>query len=345
MSRYLGRTKALHGKGAKIGVLVTNLGTPEAPTASALRTYLREFLSDPRVVEIPRAVWMIILHGIILRVRPKKSAALYKSIWTEQGSPLMVISENQKTKIADRLQEQYGDNVTVALAMRYGNPSIENALNSFQESGVDDIVVLPLYPQYAGPTVASTFDAVVNTLKKWRWIPSLRFISGYHKNEKYITALAHSVTQHIEQHGKPDKLVLSYHGMPKYFLEQGDPYYCFCATTTKLLVEKLGFNENDYVMTFQSRFGKAEWLKPYTDATLEDLPKSNNKHVAIISPAFSADCLETLEELEHENREIFMEAGGEVYHYIPALNDDELHIDAIVDVINASISANELVRR
>lgn len=345
MSRYLGRTKALHGKGAKIGVLVTNLGTPEAPTASALRTYLREFLSDPRVVEIPRAVWMIILHGIILRVRPKKSAALYKSIWTEQGSPLMVISENQKTKIADRLQEQYGDNVTVALAMRYGNPSIENALNSFQESGVDDIVVLPLYPQYAGPTVASTFDAVVNTLKKWRWIPSLRFISGYHKNEKYITALAHSVTKHIEQHGKPDKLVLSYHGMPKYFLEQGDPYYCFCATTTKLLVEKLGFNENDYVMTFQSRFGKAEWLKPYTDATLEDLPKSNNKHVAIISPAFSADCLETLEELEHENREIFMEAGGEVYHYIPALNDDELHIDAIVDVINASISANELVRR
>ena len=345
MSRYLGRTKEIHNKSsAKIGVLVTNLGTPKAPTASALRTYLREFLSDPRVVEIPRVLWMIILHGIILRVRPKKSAALYQSIWTEEGSPLMVISKNQKNKIAKKLEEQYGNNVTVALAMRYGNPSIENALNTFQESGVSDIVVLPLYPQYAGPTVASTFDAVVGALKKWRWIPSLRFISGYHKNEKYIEALANSVNKHIEKHGKPDKLVLSYHGMPKCFLEQGDPYFCFCSATTRLMIEKLGFNESDYVTTFQSRFGKAEWLQPYTDITLEALAKEGHKHIAIISPAFSADCLETLEELEHENRATFMEAGGETYHYIPALNDDDLHIDALVDVINASIGSNELLR-
>lgn len=337
MSRFLGRSKELHDKKAKIGVLVTNLGTPEAPTASALRTYLREFLSDPRVVEIPRILWMIILHGIILRIRPKKSAALYKSIWTEQGSPLMVISEKQKDKIAEALTEKYGDKVTVALAMRYGNPSIENALNTMQQSGVNDIIVLPLYPQYAGPTTASTFDAVVKTLQKWRWIPSLRFISGYHDNPKYIQALKHSVTEHIKLHGKPDKLILSFHGMPKYFLEQGDPYYCFCSMTTRLLTESLGFNKDDFVMTFQSRFGKAEWLQPYTDVTLEKLAKEGNKHVAIMSPAFSADCLETLEELEHENRAVFIDAGGETYHYIPALNDDELHIEALVDVINASM--------
>ena len=224
MARFLGRTKELHNKKANVGVLITNLGTPEAPTSTGLRNFLREFLSDPRVVEIPRVVWMIILHGIILRVRPKKSAALYKSVWTDEGSPLMVISKQQEVKIRQSLTEKYGDDVTLALAMRYGEPTIEKALNSFQESGVNDIVILPLYQQYSGPTTASTFDAVVKTIQKWRWIPSLRFISGYHDNPKYIKALAHSVTQHIEQHGKPDKLVLSYHGMPKLFLEQGDPY-------------------------------------------------------------------------------------------------------------------------
>jgi len=341
MSRFLGRGKELHDKKAKVGVLVTNLGTPEAPTAKALRTYLREFLSDPRVVEIPRIVWMIILHGIILRVRPKKSAALYQSIWTDNGSPLMVISEQQKEKIAQALAKQYGESVTVALAMRYGSPSIENALNTFQQAGVNEVIVLPLYPQYAGPTVASTFDAVVNTLQKWRWIPSLRFISGYHDNPKYIQALANTVTEHIAQHGKPDKLVLSYHGMPKLFLDNGDPYYCFCHKTTRLLAEQLNLDENDFVMTFQSRFGKAEWLQPYTDATLAKLAEEGHKHVAIISPAFSADCLETLEELEHENRAIFMEAGGETYHYIPCLNDRDDHIEAICDVISSSFNGNK----
>lgn len=309
MARFLGRSKAMHDKKAKVGVLVTNLGTPEAPTARALRNFLREFLSDPRVVEIPRVIWMLILHGIVLRVRPKKSAALYKTVWTDEGSPLMVISKKQKDKISASLTEKYGDNVTVALAMRYGNPTIEDALNTFQKSGVNDIVILPLYPQYSGPTTASTFDAVVKTIQKWRWIPSLRFISGYHDNPKYIKALAHSVTEHIKQHGKPDKLVLSYHGMPQYFLEQGDPYYCFCSMTTRLLTEALGFDKDDFEMTFQSRFGKAEWLKPYTDVTLEKLAQEGHKHIAIISPAFSADCLETLEELEHENRAVFIDAG------------------------------------
>ncbi|MGB1263413.1 MAG: ferrochelatase [Cognaticolwellia sp.] len=338
MSRFVGRSKEIHQQSAKTGVLLTNLGTPDSPTPKALRGYLREFLSDPRVVEIPRLLWLIILHGIILRVRPKKSAKLYQSIWTEQGSPLLVISEQQKAKVAEVFQEKYGDNVMVDLAMRYGQPSISSALDNMQTQGVNNIVVLPLYPQYGGPTTGSTFDAVVNKIKTWRWIPSLHFQSGYHDQPLYIKALAASITKHIQSHGKPDKLVFSYHGMPKYFLEQGDPYYCFSHKTTRLVAAELGLGKDDYEMTFQSRFGKAEWLKPYTDETLASLAQAGHKHVAIISPAFSADCLETLEELVHENRDIFMRSGGEQYHYIPALNDDELHIEAMVELIAPHIS-------
>lgn len=333
MSRFAGRDKSLHEKTPRTGVLLVNLGTPEAPTADALRKYLRQFLSDPRVVEIPRLVWMIILHGIILRVRPAKSAKLYESIWTEKGSPLMVISEQQKEKVTLKLAQELDEPVEVALAMRYGEPSIDKALNNFQQQGIDNIVVMPLYPQYAGPTTGSVFDAVVDAIKPWRWIPSLHFVGSYHQNEKYIKALAASVTEHFEQHGKPEKLVLSYHGMPKLFHTQGDPYYCFCALTTRALAKALELSEEDYVMTFQSRFGKAEWLKPYTDATLEQLANDGVKNIAIMSPAFSADCLETLEELVEENKEVFIEAGGENYHYIPCLNDRDDHIEAIVEMI------------
>ncbi len=338
MSRFAGQDKSIHDKTPRTGVLLTNLGTPEAPTAQALRTYLREFLSDPRVVEIPRLVWMIILHGIILRVRPAKSAKLYQSIWTEKGSPLMVISEQQRDKVKSKLAEDLEEPVEVALAMRYGQPSIESELNRFQKQGIDNIVVMPLYPQYAGPTTGSSFDAVTKAMKKWRWIPSLHFVSSYHQNEKYIDALAASVKEHIDAHGKPDKLVLSYHGMPKLFHHQGDPYYCFCALTTRALAQALSLKEEDFVMTFQSRFGKAEWLKPYTDETLENLAQSGVKHVAIMSPAFSADCLETLEELVEENKEVFVDAGGETYHYIPCLNDRDDHIDAIANIVKPYIN-------
>jgi len=337
-SRYLGRDKSIHKQSKKTGVLLTNLGTPKAPTSKALRVYLREFLSDPRVVEIPRILWMIILHGIILRIRPKKSAKLYESIWTDKGSPLLVISRQIKDKVAQQLDVSARDDLLLEIAMRYGEPSIDKALNNFQQQGVDNIVVLPLYPQYAGPTTGSTFDAVVNTIKKWRWIPSLHFVSSYHDNSQYITALANSVTEHFSAHGKPDKLVLSFHGMPKYFLDSGDPYYCFCHVTTKLLAEQLGLTKDDYVMTFQSRFGKAEWLKPYTDETLVALAQSGNKHIAIISPAFSADCLETLEELIHENKDVFIEAGGEHYHYIAALNDRDDHCEMITNMIKKHIN-------
>lgn len=340
-SRYLGRDKSIHDnrnndQKKKTAVLLTNLGTPSAPTAAALRTYLREFLSDPRVVEIPRLLWMIILHGIILRVRPKKSAKLYQSIWTDAGSPLMVISEQIKSNVAKSLHATNED-VVVDLAMRYGKPAISDALNNFQQQGIENIVVLPLYPQYAGPTTGSTFDAVVNEIKKWRWIPSLHFISGYYDHPLYIKALANSIQEHFQAKGKPEKLVLSYHGMPKYFLEKGDPYYCFCHKTTRLLVEELGLTSDEYIMTFQSRFGKAEWLQPYTDATLENLAKEGCQSVAIVSPAFSADCLETLEELVHENKAVFIEAGGKEYHYIPALNDRADHCQLITELVTKQL--------
>ncbi len=326
----------------KTGVLLTNLGSPAAPNTGAVRKYLREFLSDPRVVEIPRIIWMIILHGIILRVRPKKSAQLYQSVWTEQGAPLVVISKAQQVKIAAQLAQQYGDDVIVDVAMRYGEPSIARALQKFQQQGVDNLVVLPLYPQYAGPTTASTFDAVSRELQKWRYLPSLHFINSYHKNKDYIKALANTISEHLNEHGKPDKLVLSYHGMPELFHQWGDPYYDFCQVTTDLLKQELlsrslskelNLTDEFFVITFQSRFGKAKWLQPYTDETLENLAKEGQKHVAIISPAFSADCLETLEELEHENRAVFMQAGGEQYHYIAALNDRDDHIETLVNIL------------
>ncbi len=318
----------------KTGVLLVNLGTPDAPTAPALRRYLAEFLADPRVIEIPKIVWMLILHGIILRVRPKKSAAKYASIWTPEGSPLLAISKNQTTAI----QTQLGESARVKLGMRYGNPSITKALREFQQEGVRKIIVLPLYPQYAAATTGSTFDAVTRELQKWRFVPELHFINNYCDNNLFIDALANSIQEDFDQNGKPEKLLLSYHGMPKRNLDLGDPYYCLCQKTTRLVAEKLGLHRDEYLTTFQSRFGYAEWLQPYTDATLEELAKSGIKNVAIISPAFSADCLETLEELAVENREIFMHAGGEKYRYIAALNDRTDHINALTNIIRQYVA-------
>lgn len=338
MSRFSAITDNPHeGRfNKKTGILVTNLGSPDAPTPKALRVYLAEFLSDPRIVEIPRLIWLMILHGIILRVRPKKSAKAYESIWTENGSPLIHISQQQADKIAEKLKAN-NHNVEVELAMRYGNPSIEAGLEKLRDKGITRIIVFPLYPQYSSPTTGSTFDAIANVLKKWRWVPELHFINGYHTNPLYIESLANSIQEDLDKNGSPQKIVFSYHGMPKQFLDHGDPYHCLCHQTTRLVVEKLGLDKDLVMTTFQSRFGKAEWLKPYTDATLESFPKEGIKDIAIISPAFSADCLETLEELEEENREIFEEAGGEKYRYIAALNDRDDHIDALYDVLRPNL--------
>ncbi|MDO3387843.1 ferrochelatase [Gilvimarinus sp. SDUM040013] len=332
MAKYTALTENAHEtakQAPQVGVLLTNLGTPDAPDAPSLRRYLAEFLSDPRIIEIPKVLWLIILHGIILRVRPKKSAALYASVWTDDGSPLLAIAQKQRQKIAAKLEGR----AQVALGMRYGNPSIANALNELQQAGVRKIIVLPLYPQYAAATVGSTFDAIAKSLNSWRWVPEISFISGYSEDERYIDALAASLGDHQAEHGAPQKWVFSYHGTPKFCLEKGDPYYCFCIKSTRQAAFRAGLNPDDCITTFQSRFGKAEWLKPYTDKTLEALPKEGIKNIAIVSPAFSADCLETLEELEVENREIFKHAGGESYRYIAALNDRDDHIDALVSII------------
>ncbi len=333
MSRFKGHQVTELPAKPRTGVLLTNLGTPEQPTPKALRYYLREFLSDPRVVEIPRLLWLMILHGIILRVRPKKSAKLYQNIWTEKGSPLLVISQQQQSKLTQALQQEYGNSVKVELAMRYGKPSIKQALEAFRQANIDNIVVLPLYPQYSGPTTGSTFDAVVKELTQWRWVPTLHFINGYHQHPNYIQALAQSIQAHIEQQGKPDKLVVSYHGMPQAFQKWGDPYALFCQQTTQLLQQALSFDNDDIIMTYQSRFGKAEWLKPYTEDVLIELAQQNTNNIAIICPAFSSDCLETLDEIKREYRDIFIKAGGQQFHYIAALNDSDTHITLLKDIV------------
>lgn len=333
MARFSGLSKEMgHATRGKVGVLLLNLGTPDAPTASAVRRYLAEFLSDPRVVEIPKLLWMLILHGIVLRVRPAKSAALYQKVWTEAGSPLMDISLRQTAKLSDKLTAD-GYPVSVHLAMRYGNPSVANTLQDMHKQGIDKIVVLPLYPQYAAPTTGSAFDAIAKELCQWRYLPSLHFINTYHDNPEFIAALVNSIRADFDKHGKPQKLVLSYHGMPERNLHLGDPYYCFCMKTTSLVAEQLGLAKDEFAITFQSRFGKAKWLQPYTDATMAALPSQGVRDVAIVCPAFSADCLETLEEIVGENGHIFTHAGGEKFRYIPALNDNDDHISMMASLV------------
>ncbi len=316
-----------------LGVLLCNLGTPDAPTATAVRRYLAEFLWDPRIVEIPRPIWWLILHGIILRTRPAKSAKKYRSIWTEQGSPLMAVSRNQQQLLQQQLGEKLAQPVTVALGMRYGNPSIKSALEKLRSAGCERLVILPLYPQNSCSTTASTFDAVAEVFRHWRGVPSHTFISDYHHNEKYITALAASIENQWQRADPAEQLIFSFHGTPKWFKDGGDPYFDQCQQTARLVAEKLQLDDDRWQVTFQSRFGKAEWLKPYTDVTLRQLAKDGLKSVDIISPGFSVDCLETLEELGQENRQYFIEAGGESYNYIPALNDQPAHIEMMAELV------------
>ena len=339
--KYIGQTDYDHdGASPRQGILLCNLGTPDAPRPTELRRYLKEFLSDPRVVELPRLLWWMILNLIILRIRPRRSAKLYQSVWTDSGSPLMVYSQEQVKAIKHRLAEKYGD-IPVVLGMRYGNPSMAAAVKELTDQNVRDIIVLPLYPQYAGATTGSTFDAIAKTFTQLRWVPELQFINGYHKSEGYLDALCTTIKRHIEAHGQPDKFIFSYHGTPERYLKKGDPYHCFCHQTTRLVREKLGFDEAQVMTTFQSRFGREPWLQPYTDKTLEQLPKDGVKHIAVICPGFSSDCLETIEEIDMEARESFIEHGGEQFHYIPCLNDDPVHIDALVGILEKRLSYSQ----
>ncbi len=333
MTNYIGNTDFKHEAGSCIGVLVTNLGTPDAPTASALRRYLGEFLADPRVVEVPRFIWWFVLHGFILRIRPKRSAAAYRKIWTESGSPLLAISKKQAAAIQKYLDDHATEKFHVELAMRYGNPSIQSGLEKLQQANAQKIIILPLYPQYSASTTASTFDAVADILKTWRNIPELHLVKHYHDSPDYIDALAESITEHWQQTTRAEKLLFSFHGIPQAYFDAGDPYYCECHKTARLVAEKLNLDEKEWMLTFQSRFGPKEWLKPYTDITLEELAKSRIKNVDIICPGFSADCLETLEEINMRYRKTFLAAGGNRFSYIPALNERPAHISTLANII------------
>jgi protoporphyrin/coproporphyrin ferrochelatase len=333
MAKYKGNPDYKHDSPPCTGVLITNLGTPDEPTTASVRKYLAEFLSDPRVIEVPKFIWWFVLHCIILRTRPQRSAEAYEKVWTDNGSPLLDISIKQARKLQRGLEKRFPGTVKVELAMRYGNPSIKSGLEKLRHSNANRILIFPLYPQYSAATTASTFDAIADELKTWRWIPELRMINHYHDNPDYISALANSIKKHWETNSKPEKLLFSFHGLPKHYFLAGDPYHCECHKTARLLAEKLQLNEDEWQLTFQSRFGPREWLQPYTDITLKELGAKGIKHVQIVCPGFSADCLETLEEIDMQNREFFIEAGGEKFTYIPALNDNDEHIETLSNII------------
>ena len=335
--KYLIEPDYRHGTATRPGVLMINLGTPDAPTAPALRRYLKQFLSDPRVVEIPRPVWWLILNGIILNLRPKKSAAKYAAIWMKEGSPLKVHTERQASLLKAWLGERTGQAIAVEYAMRYGSPSIAEGLDKLKAAGCDRVLLLPMYPQYAASTTATANDAAFAHLQKTRNAPALRTLRHYHDDPGYIQALAASVREYWQQNDRPDVLVMSFHGLPRYTLDKGDPYHCECQKTGRLLAEALGLVQDQYRITFQSRFGKAEWLKPYTDKTLEELARQGVQHVQTVCPGFPADCLETLEEIAMEGKETFLNAGGKTYSYIPALNESPLWIDALGNIALANL--------
>ncbi len=322
-----------HDRLSQTGVLLVNLGTPDAPDPVSVRRYLKEFLWDPRVVEVSRPVWWLVLNGVILNTRPRRSAKAYRKIWTPDGSPLLTISRRQRDALKSALARNLGKDIPVELGMRYGNPSIRSALGKLRGLNVHRILVLPLYPQYSATTTASTFDAVTNELRSWRWLPELRFINHYHDEPDYISALAGSVRRHRVEAGNADKLLVSFHGIPEEYFHKGDPYFCECQKSGRLLAEALGLTTDQWQLSFQSRLGPKQWLQPYTDQTLKALANNGVKSVQVICPGFSADCLETLEEVAMENRDIFLAAGGERYEYIPCLNDDAEHITMLVKLV------------
>jgi ferrochelatase len=317
-----------HGEAPKTAVLLVNLGTPDEPTTPALRRYLAEFLSDPRVVEIPRLVWWPILHGIILNTRPAKSAAKYATVWMEGGSPLAVWTRRQSEGVARTLSAA-GHDVLVRYAMRYGNPGLPSVLDALRAEGATRVLILPLYPQYAAATTASVNDKVMQWAQDVRRMPELRFVGEYHDDTGYIDALASRLQAHWLSQPRGDKLVLSFHGVPERSLHLGDPYHCHCYKTARLLAEKLGLQPGDMLVTFQSRFGKAKWLEPYTEPTLVALAEQGVKSVDVMCPGFVGDCLETLEEIAQEARDAFLEAGGERFEYVACLNDDPGWIQAL----------------
>jgi len=327
--KYHGTETDITNSNSKIGVLLINLGTPDRPVCPSLRKYLGEFLMDPRVIELPRLFRAILVKGIIVNFRSHKSAATYREIWTDDGSPLLINSLNLGRKTAELL----GDNFELEVAMRYGKPSVTQKIRALHQKGVRKIVVVPLYPQYSGSTNGSTFDAVSHALNAQRWVPSVNFVSDYYQYDSYIKAVGDSVLNHWEKHGRNQKLVMSFHGVPQKYVTRGDPYQSQCATSARRIADYLNLSDDEWQLVFQSRFGAEEWLQPYCDQTLKSYPAQGIKSVDMICPGFSADCLETLEEIEGENKEYFLEAGGEKYNYITCLNDSDSHARLMSEIV------------
>lgn len=333
MARYIGESSFDHSDEQAIGLLVVNLGTPDDPSPKAVRRYLKQFLWDPRVVEQPRVLWWLILNLVILTLRPRKSAAAYAEIWTEEGSPLLLFSQAIADGVAQEVAERTGSRIECELAMSYGSPSIPDALERLREKNVRRLVVLPLYPQYSATTTGTVFDAVTRALSQQRWVPELRFINQYYDRPALTDALAESVRAHWQANGRSEKLLFSFHGIPQRYFRAGDPYHCQCQKTARQVADALALKPDEWFVSFQSRVGREPWLMPYTDYTLEDWGAEKLSSVDVICPGFAVDCLETLEEIALQNRDLFVEAGGGTLRYIPALNDTDAHIDVLSELI------------
>lgn len=326
------------GRSDKIGVLLAQLGTPDAPDTPSLRRYLRQFLSDPRVIELNRALWWMILNGIILRTRPKRSAALYRRVWTPEGSPLLSITAAQSRAVGAALSK-LNLGIEVTFGMRYGNPSIEHGLDELERKGCSKVLIFPMYPQYAAPTTASTCDAAFLHLLKRRWVPALRVAEPYFVHPAYLRGVAARVNETIAECGAPDLLLMSYHGMPTRYVAQGDPYCCMCTETTAALRPLIHLSADRIMQSFQSRFGREPWLTPYTDETIVAAAKRGVKHLAVALPGFTADCLETIDEIGHEARKLFMEHGGQKFSLVPCINDHPVWLDALAEIVTAELGS------
>ena len=322
-----------HDRRDLTGVVLVNLGTPEAPTTGSVRRYLAEFLADPRVVELPRWLWRLVLHGVVLRIRPRRSAAKYRAIWTDEGSPLAVLTERLVARVRAALDPDGMRPLAVVAAMRYGEPSLPRVLRELRDRGLRRLLVVPLYPQYSATTTASVFDAVARELSRWRFVPELRFVQGYHDDARWVDAVADRVRAHWSRNSRGERLVFSFHGIPQRYFDLGDPYYCLCQASAREIAARLGLAPHEWLVTFQSRVGRGRWLEPATIDTLAALARDGVRAIDVVCPGFAVDCLETLEEIAIENRDAFFAAGGERFEYVPALNDADAHVAAIAALV------------
>jgi protoporphyrin/coproporphyrin ferrochelatase len=331
--RYISSPDFRHDGAERIGVLLVNTGTPDSLTVRDVRRYLAAFLADPRVIELPRALWWPVLHGYILRTRPRQSARKYRRIWTAEGSPLLAISQHLRTELSGTLAQRVLAPFSLELAMLYSQPSVGAALGRLRESGAQRILVVPLYPQYCGASTGAVYDQVMAELRRWRWLPELRFVAEYHDHPGYIEALRATIEQHWQAHGRTRHLLMSFHGIPERYFHQGDPYFCKCQKTARLLADELMLREDEWSVSFQSRLGPTKWLQPYTIELMHQLPKRGIDQLTVVCPGFAIDCLETLEEIEMENQQVFLRSGGKQFSYVPALNARPEHARFLADLI------------